>query len=215
MREKRANGIAQTFRSLREWESNRVDFAPGFSFFFPFSLSIHDLLSALGQGCAVVRVDNRAMPTCARDCPTAKETGQMSGAPRGDACTRFAKLLINAHDKTFLFPILPLFLSLSLSFSASFRALRDHTAAHVKASWPVRCNTRERPGSFSHDVIFLRWSFSDSYLLIKIATEFHGDHCVARIRRTMHSKKYFVLVLKSFKKFSTLSHIPVMLEIIV
>lgn len=60
----------------------RADFARLLFSFLSLSLSIRGfpLLSALNRGCAVVRVDNRAMPTCAKDCPTAKETGQMSVA---------------------------------------------------------------------------------------------------------------------------------------
>lgn len=65
--------------------------------------------------------------------PAAKETGQMSVA-LGDACTRFAKLLINAHGETsrYLLSSFPLAPAHS-RFCAPFRAHGDYTTAHVKA----------------------------------------------------------------------------------
>ena len=114
--------------ALRDWGINRADFAQLLFSFLSLSLFAVFLFSPLSTRVAR-SFASTTMPTCAvlcaRDCPTAKETGQMSVALRGGAYTRFAKLLINSRCKTFLFfsffllPLPPLSLSLSLSFFTS------------------------------------------------------------------------------------------------
>lgn len=108
------------------------DFTRLLSPFFSLSLFIRGfpVLSALDQGCAVVRVDNRAMSRLCEGLPDCKGNRANVSRRRRGACTRFAKLLINAHGKIFLFLSNPS--ALSPSFSLSFR---DYMTAHVKADW--------------------------------------------------------------------------------
>lgn len=106
-------------------------------FFFPFYCGF-PVLSALDQ-----QVDNR--PTCARDLGLQRKPGKCQ-SPSGGACTRFAKLLINAHSETFLL----------LSFSPSLsRSLSVHDPVHSAIIWPctwkrVRLVWPTRPSVHPH-----------------------------------------------------------------
>lgn len=139
---KEANGIARTFRSLREWESAGLT---SHGFFFLSFPSLYSRFSCSPRfQPRVVRSFASTIGPCRCLCeglPDCKGNRANVRRPRGGACTRLAKLLINAHGKN-------LSLSLSLSFRALPRDIRDCMTAHVKASWvwlirsSACCNTR-------------------------------------------------------------------------
>lgn len=70
------------------------------SVFFPLLHSWFPSSLSATRVSMVVRVDNRTTPTCAREGSRLQRKPGKCQSPSGGACTRFAKLLINAHGKT-------------------------------------------------------------------------------------------------------------------
>lgn len=145
----------------------RADFARLLFFSLPFFLHSRFFCS-LYSPTRVVRSFASTIGPCrlVRDCPTAKETEQMSVALRGSACTRLAKLLINAHGNL-SFSLIP-----PLSFSLPY----------VKVSWvgPFGC---PRVAIHATWIIQSRCFpvISDSRLLMKITWP-------RILRRSLHRK---------------------------
>lgn len=146
--------------SRREWRSAGLTSHGFFLSFLFFSLSLYSRFPCSfcsRPGLCSSRRQSDHADLC-EGLPDCKGNRANVSRPRGGAYTRFAKLLINAHGKSFLFlsnpPALSPSFSLFLCIAPCIPRLYDRRESGL--GWPVQssacCNTRARLGSFSHDV---------------------------------------------------------------